>query len=79
MDVITFQIVVGHLEDEVVHQQMVLGTFKFCECGLVLQCLRPAEQNSSFVKRSCCFNVNNFAALPLKLVDILLPSFFLNA
>ena len=77
IDVITFQIDVGHLEDELVHQQMVLGTFKFCECGVVLQCC-PAKQNSSFVKRSCCFNVNNFAALPIKLVDILLPSFFLN-
>ena len=66
MDVITFQIDVGHLEDVLVHQQMVLRTFKFCECGLVLQCLRPCRTKFKFCEEVLLLQCEQFCSPPYK-------------
>ena len=66
IDVITFQIDVGHLEDELVHQQMVLGTFKFCECGVVLQCLRPCRTKFKFCEEVLLLQCEQFCSPPYK-------------
>ena len=66
MDVITFQIDVGHLEDVLVHQQMVLRTFKFCECGVVLQCWRPCRTKFKFCEEVLLLQCEQFCSPPYK-------------